>query len=215
MANTAVIVWPREKTTHYIKPKSWALLSYCGGGGWYPRYNHDVRWREDESFMPWFTIGVQMLSFEERQEMFGPCQVGRPARKFRLVNHYATRRRIRRFVLSLPGRILTNVETTEQVSKGEVKFTIRQATRQRLIPFISGTNPRKFFSAYFMPRQLRGPFEKLTSQASRALESGWSHRSGINSYGREKISSENETKTTLWLTTLCQELSGMTDNRQM
>ena len=164
--------------------------------------------------MPWFTIGVQMLSFEERQKMFGPCQVGRPTRKFRLVNHYA-RQTEKKVCLSLPGRILTNVETTEQVSKGDEKFTIRQATRQRLISFISGTNPRKDFSAYFMPRQLRGPFEKLTSQASRALESGWSHRSGINSYGREKISSENETKTTLWLTTLCQELSGMTDNRQM
>jgi len=34
--------------------------------------------------------------------MLGPCQVGRP------------------------GRILTNVEATEQVSKGEVKFAIRQ-----------------------------------------------------------------------------------------
>ena len=106
---------------------------------------------------------------------------------------------------SLPGRIFTNVETTEQVSKGEVKFTIRQAIRDRLISFISGANSWKFFSAYFMPRQLRGPLEKLMSQASRALESGWSHRSGINSYGREKISSENETKTTLWLTTLYQE----------
>jgi hypothetical protein len=58
-------------------------------------------------------------------------------------------------------------------------------------------------TAYFMPRQLRGPFEKLTNQLSNAWESGWSHRSGRKSYGRTKISSEKLTKRELWLTTVC------------
>jgi hypothetical protein len=66
-----------------------------------------------------------------------------------------------------------------------------------------------------MPRQLRGPFEKLTSQASRGLESGRSQRSGTNSYGLEKISSEKETKMTLWLTTLCRGLlSGTSEDME-
>jgi len=82
--------------------------------------------------MPWFTIGVKMLSFEEGQKMFGPRHVGRPVTSTQSFDWSVIMRRghaARRFSLSLPGRIFTNVETTEQVSKGEVKFTIRQATR--------------------------------------------------------------------------------------
>lgn len=54
-----------------------------------------------------------------------------------------------------------------------------------------------------MPRQLRGPFEKATSQLSSALDPGWSQRSGRNSWGREKTCSEKWTKRGLWLTTVC------------
>ena len=61
---------------------------------------------------------------------------------------------------------------------------------------------KKSTSAYFMPRQLRGPFEKLINQLSKTLDSGWSHRSGRNSCGRTKISSERVTKSGLWLTTV-------------
>jgi hypothetical protein len=67
---------------------------------------------------------------------------------------------------------------------------------------------RKRLIAHFMPRQLRGPFEKVTNQLSNARESGWSHRSGRKSYGRTKISSEKLTKRGLWLTTVCLIRSG-------
>jgi hypothetical protein len=54
-----------------------------------------------------------------------------------------------------------------------------------------------------MPRQLRGPFEKVTNQFSKSLDSGWSHRSGRKSRGRSKTSSDKLTKRGLWLTTVC------------
>ncbi len=67
----------------------------------------------------------------------------------------------------------------------------------------------KHYSAHFIPRQLRGPFEKTTRQFSKALDSGCNHRSGRNSCARANISSENDTQKALWLTMVCCHASDM------
>lgn len=111
----SVIAWPREKNPIDIRPKiaGGAFLSNRGGQYIRDTIHHYVRWydgRRFESFMPWFTIGVQMLSFEEREKMFGPCQVGRPVAQARkrvpigqsVINHYAKRSRGKEWFLLCP-----------------------------------------------------------------------------------------------------------------
>ena len=65
-----------------------------------------------------------------------------------------------------------------------------------------------------MPRQLRGPFEKATSQHSSAFDSGCNQRSGRNSCGREKICSEKWTNRGLWLTTVCDVVNRANNSRR-
>ncbi len=72
-----------------------------------------------QSFRAWITIGMEMLSFKVCQEMFGPFQVSRPVKRpigfnWSITGHQAI---VCGFSLVL---ILTNVESSEQVSKGEI-----------------------------------------------------------------------------------------------
>jgi hypothetical protein len=72
--------------------------------------------------------------------------------------------------LSLPGRILTNVETTEQVSKGEVKFTIRQAIRDT-------------FDLVHQWRELVEVFQRLLYAKTTSGPLRETHEPGVQSFG--------------------------------
>ena len=141
---------------------------------------------------------MQMLAFEKGQEVLGPYQVGGPITKQASVRIGERGIGVPRAILL--GPICANVEVTEQIREGEIQLAIAQA-----VVALSISNRRTLLrgGAHLMPRQLRGPFEKATSQLSSAFDPGWSQRSGRNSCGRGKICSEKWTKSALWLTTVC------------
>src|SRR6266702_4093335 len=61
--------------------------------------------------------------------------------------------------------------------------------------------------AKFVPIQLRGPFENVTSEASFAFASSPSQRSGINASGSGYTAGERSTQRNHWLTTVCDPVS--------
>ena len=80
-------------------------------------------------------------------------------------------RRVDGVCLCLPGRILTDVETTEQVSKGEVKFAIRQAT------------VRDTFDLVHQWRNLVEVFQRLLYAKATSGPLRETHEPGVQSFG--------------------------------
>jgi len=113
--------------------------------------------------MAWFAISVQMLALKERQEMFGPRQVSRPVASTNFDWSVIMQR-------EEGCHLVESSWTSKRRNKwAKPRYSSQYARLRDTLDFI--ITPKNF-SAHFMPRQLRGPFEKITSQLSKALESG-------------------------------------------